>query len=193
MTTVGIFRLFPSLPGCFLTGKSFQVVFRALATVGWLEADFFRGSAIRFSSATNHRGAAALPLQNLLPLPAPAFEDRGAPTGIAPSPERLEAKPEENSDHNYSQTSSSQNHYKFRKARHRDALWLLVSTPQKHCSPKGENRGSRLRSLREICWCTVNLILPKTIDASGISVPPWSYGVPPASSNHASRRRWRGP
>jgi hypothetical protein len=50
MTTVGIFRLFPSLPGYFSTGKSFQVVFRALATVGWLTADFFRGSAIRFSS-----------------------------------------------------------------------------------------------------------------------------------------------
>jgi hypothetical protein len=32
MTTVGIFRLFPFLPGRFSTEKSFQVVFRALAT-----------------------------------------------------------------------------------------------------------------------------------------------------------------
>ena len=50
MTTVGIFRLFPSLPGRFSTGKSFQVVFRALATVGWLTADFFRGEHGRISS-----------------------------------------------------------------------------------------------------------------------------------------------
>jgi hypothetical protein len=52
--------------------------------------------------ATNHRGATALPLQNSLPLPAPAFEDRGVPTGIAPSPERFETKPEQKSDYNYS-------------------------------------------------------------------------------------------
>jgi hypothetical protein len=31
---------------------------------------------------------------------APAFEDR--PTGIAPFPERFEAKPEQKSDYNYS-------------------------------------------------------------------------------------------
>ena len=39
----------------------------------------------------------------------------------------------------------------------------------------------------------MKLIPLKAIDASGISGPPWSYGVPPASSNHASRRRWAGP
>jgi len=32
--------------------------------------------------------------------------------------------------------------------------------------------------LREIFRCTVKSIPPKTIDASGISGPPWSYGVP---------------
>jgi hypothetical protein len=47
-------------------------------------------------------GAAALPLQNSLPLPAPAFEDHGVPIGIAPSPERFEAKPEQKSDYNCS-------------------------------------------------------------------------------------------
>jgi hypothetical protein len=40
-------RHLPALPifaGVLSTGKSFQVVFRALATVGWLTADLFRGS-----------------------------------------------------------------------------------------------------------------------------------------------------
>src|SRR4051812_39990339 len=104
MTTVGIFRLFPSLPGYFSTGKSFQVVFRALATVGWLTADFFRGSAIRFSSDNKPSWRSRFAFAKLASAPAPAFEDRGVPTGIAPSSERLEAKPEEKSDCNYSQT-----------------------------------------------------------------------------------------
>ena len=55
----------------------------------------------------------------------------------------------------------------------------------KHSSPF---TATPLREIR----CTVKLILLKTIDASGISGPPWSYGVTPASSNHASRRRWAG-
>ena len=37
------------------------------------------------------------------PPPAPAFEDRGVPTGIAPSPEPFEAKPHQKKfDCNYS-------------------------------------------------------------------------------------------
>jgi hypothetical protein len=37
------------------------------------------------------------------PPPAPAFEDRGVPTGIAPSPEPFEAKPHQKKfDYNYS-------------------------------------------------------------------------------------------
>ena len=56
--------------------------------------------------------------------PAPAFEDREVQQYVRPSRERFEAKPQQKKfDYNYSQTSSSQNHYKFRKARHRAGCW----------------------------------------------------------------------
>jgi hypothetical protein len=61
MTTVGIFRLFPSLPGRFSTGKSFQVVSRALATVGWLTPISSAAARSDFSGVVAIATAARLP------------------------------------------------------------------------------------------------------------------------------------
>jgi hypothetical protein len=59
--------------------------------------------------------------------PALAFEDREVQQYVRRSRERFEAKPQQKFDYNYSQTSSSQNHYEFRKAaRHRYALWFKL-------------------------------------------------------------------
>jgi hypothetical protein len=56
---------------------------------------------------------------------ASAFEDRGDPTGIAPSPEPFEAKPHEKRfDYNYSDI----------------VLVNSFTTPEKHCLSKVECR-----------------------------------------------------
>jgi hypothetical protein len=51
----------PSLPGRFSTGKSFQVVFRALATVGWVTPISSATARSDFSGVVAIATAARLP------------------------------------------------------------------------------------------------------------------------------------